>query len=185
MRIQCSCGSFHAELPVFPRNSPGRLVCYCDDCQQYLEKLGRAELLDDYGGTEVIPVYPGEFVIVQGREHLRCNRLRRNGLSRWSTTCCNSPIVNTKAGFPWAGILHSAYTAADADMPRKLGAVRSRIMGRYAKGSPPFRISPRIGIGDMAVVLPFVVKGLILRKHRPSPFYGEDGRTPTSEPFLL
>jgi hypothetical protein len=58
MKIQCECGAFSATLNAFPKATPGRLVCYCDDCQSYLHHLGRADLLDANGGTEVIPAYP-------------------------------------------------------------------------------------------------------------------------------
>ena len=185
MRIQCDCGSFQADLTGFPRNSPGRLACYCNDCQAYLEKLGRKDLLDAYGGTEVIPVYPSEFVIASGKEHLRCNRLSRKGLNRWSATCCNSPIANTKANFPWVGILHNAYRAADPQALDRLGPVRSRIMGKYAKGKPPFEIAERINFKAMMSVLPFLLKGKLFGKSKPNPFFKEDGTTPISEPKLL
>ncbi len=185
MKIQCNCRGFQAELTAFPRNTPGRLMCYCDDCQNYLEKLGRTDLLDGYGGTEVIPVYPSEIKFLQGQEHLRCNRFGKRGLSRWSTTCCNSPIVNTRARFPWAGVFHSAYTVEDKDFLEKFGRVRCRIRGKYATGNPPFKISDDVGLKAMMIVLPFVLKGKILKKDAPSPFFKEDGKTPISEVVIL
>ena len=90
MRIQCDCGGFQAELTHFPAHSPGRLMCYCADCQRFLEKIERKDLLDAYGGTEVVPVYPSEIRILQGEDLLVCNRLSPQGLFRWSTRCCNS-----------------------------------------------------------------------------------------------
>lgn len=185
MRIQCDCGTLQAELTAFPHNSPGRLMCYCADCQAYLNRLGRAELLDDWGGSEVIPVYPSEFRIISGADKLCCNRLSARGLNRWSASCCNAPIVNTPAGFPWAGILRSAYDASDPAALDRMGKVRSRIMGKDAKPDAPFRISDKIGFADMLVVLPFIVKGKLLGKHKPSPFFAEDGKTPVVEPVLL
>ncbi len=92
MHARCDCGAFEAELTHFPAHSPGRLMCYCDDCQRFLEKLGRPELLDAYGGTEVVPVYPCEIHIIRGREQLVCNQLSPKGLFRWSSRCCNSPL---------------------------------------------------------------------------------------------
>src|SRR6476646_2142775 len=106
MEIQCECGRFRAELTSFPRNTPGRLACYCDDCQTYAHFLGRADLLDAAGGTEVVPAYPAEVKFVAGKELLACTRLSPRGMFRWSTTCCNTPIANTMPGFPWAGIFY-------------------------------------------------------------------------------
>ena len=37
--IQCQCGLFRARLKAFPGGTPGRLVCYCDDC--WLGRLHR------------------------------------------------------------------------------------------------------------------------------------------------
>ena len=186
MQIQCECGAFHAELTAFPRNTPGRLACYCDDCQTYLHYLGRADLLDSAGGTEVIPVYPAEMKLTQGREFLQCTRLAPNGLLRWSTTCCNTPIANTRPGFPWLGILHKPYTVKDAQyLEKTLGAVKSRIKGRFARGTPPEGTSANIGFKDAFTVLPFLLKGRILGKAKPSPFLKEDGVTPIVPPYVL
>lgn len=121
MKIECDCGKFKAELIKFAGNNPGRLVCYCDDCQSFAKKLGREDLLDPYGGTEIIPVYPNNYKIVEGEEFLQCNLLREKGLNRWSVTCCNTSVANTMPKFPWVGIIHKAYTNADPQCLEKLG----------------------------------------------------------------
>ena len=72
MEIQCQCGKFRARLKAFPNGTPGRLVCYCDDCQSYLRHLKRTDLLDAHAGTEVIPAYPADVEILQGKEQLKC-----------------------------------------------------------------------------------------------------------------
>lgn len=185
MQISCDCGSFKARLTAFPTNSPGRLVCYCNDCQDYLQRLDRTDLLDQYGGTQVVPVYPSEIEIIQGAEHLQCNRLREKGLNRWSTTCCNSPILNIRAGMPWAGVFHQTYTRSDPDYLEKLGNIRSRINGKYAKDGATYRISHKISFGDMLAVMPFIVKGKVLKKSIVSPFFKSDGNTPVKEPVVL
>ncbi|MCB0356392.1 MAG: hypothetical protein KDD40_05260 [Bdellovibrionales bacterium] len=185
MQIQCDCGKFQAELVCFPQNSPGRLACYCDDCQNYLKKIQREDRLDSFGGTEVVPVYPAEFKFVKGQENLRCNRLSKNGLNRWSTTCCNSPIANTKPNFPWVGLFHSVYTTKDPSYLENLGPIKSRIMGQYAKRNPPFKVSKKLSIKDIIVVLPFLLKGMIFKKYKNSPFFNDDGTTPISVPQIL
>jgi hypothetical protein len=185
MHISCDCGQFKAQLLAFPKNTPGRLMCYCDDCQRYLENLGRTDLLDDYGGTEVIPVYPTEIEFVQGADKLQCNRLTKRGNNRWSATCCNSPIANTPAGIPWVGIFHQAFTRSDESYPARLGSVRSRIHGLHARPGAPFEIAPKIGFKAMMTVMPFIIKGKILKKHSRSPFFKEDNRTPITEPRVL
>jgi len=110
MKISCDCGTFKADLTAFPKNTPGRLVCYCKDCQEYLEKINRKDLLDNYGGTQVIPAYPKEVKIIEGGDSLKCYRLSSHGLHRGAAGCCNTPIINGKPGVCWAGIFHSAST---------------------------------------------------------------------------
>jgi hypothetical protein len=182
MDIRCTCGKFHATLKAFPRSTPGRLVCYCDDCQAYLKHLQREDLLDANGGTEVIPAYPADVQIVSGAQYLKCTRLSPKGMFRFSTTCCNTPIANVQPKAPWVGLLHCVYPA---DIAQTLGPVRSRIMGRYAKGTPPAGTPNSFDLKALASVLPFMLKGALLRKQRPSPFFAADGVTPIVVPTVL
>lgn len=186
MEIQCECGRFRARLKAFPRHTPGRLVCYCDDCQTYLRHLGRVDLLDANGGTEVIPAYPADVEIVQGLEHLKCTRLSPKGMFRFSAACCNTPVANLRPGTPWAGFLRCMYAAKGAQaLDQVLGPVRSRIMGRFATGRPPAGTPDKINLKAMASVLPFVLKGVLMGKSKPSPFFGSDGVTPITQPCVL
>lgn len=100
MEIQCDCGSFRASLTGLPRNTPRRLTCCCDDCQAFLRKINRPDLLDPFGGTEVIPAYPRETVLRTGAARLRCQRLSATGLYRWAAGRCSSPMGNTRRRYP-------------------------------------------------------------------------------------
>ncbi|MCB0369094.1 MAG: hypothetical protein KDD45_06480 [Bdellovibrionales bacterium] len=185
MQIQCDCGNFRAELTGLSKNTPGRLACYCDDCQSFAKKINREDILDSFGGTEIIPVYPCEFKFIQGQEHLKCNLLTNKGLTRWTAECCNSPIANIRPKFPWVGVYHTAYTAHDAKFLSSLGMIRSRIMGKYKKGHPPFEISDKLRLKDVLVVAPFLLKGFLLKKYKQSPFFKQDGHTPIMVPVKL
>lgn len=186
MEIQCECGKFRAKLKAFPKNTPGRLVCYCDDCQLYLSHIRRSDLLDASGGTEVIPAYPADVEILGGWEYLKCTRLSQNGLFRFSTSCCNTPVANTRPKIPWIGFLRCVYTATDANkLDQALGPVRSRIMGRYAKGTPPAGTPAKFNLKAFVTVLPFMLKGKLFKKFKPSPFFAENGVTPIVPPYVL
>lgn len=185
MNIKCDCGQFEAEITNFPDGSPGRLACYCDDCQGYMKKIGRQDLLDEYGGTEIIPVYPKNLQILKGKERLQCHRLSPNGLSRWTVTCCNSPIANTKAKFPWLGLIHSAVKNGSPEAYETLGPVKSRIFGKYCSSKPPFAVSEKMGFRDAAMVMPFILKGMVFKKYRDCPLFENDNVTPISKPVLL
>jgi hypothetical protein len=186
MLIQCECGTFRARLENFPRNTPGRLACYCDDCQTFMHHLNRADLLDSAGGTEVIPVYPAEMKIIAGREVIKCLRLSPNGLYRWYASCCNTPLTNSRPGFPWSGIVHRVFSVQDPGyLDRTLGPVKSRIMGRFARGTPPSGTAANIDFKGFMTVLPFLLKGLLTGKAKHSAFFEQDGRTPIVEPLVL
>jgi len=186
MQIQCECGKFRAEIQAFPKNTPGRLKCYCDDCQSYLHYLRRGDLLDENGGTEVIAAYPADVKILSGREHLNCTRLSDKGMFRYSTSCCNTPVANTRPNTPWLGFLRRVYTVEDADLlDRTLGPVRSSIMGRFAKGTPPAGTPKTFNMKAFVTVMPFILKGKLFGKSKPSPFFGEDGLTSIASPHVL
>ncbi len=180
MKIKCDCGKFQASI-LDPSSSPGRLVCYCDDCQNYLNKLGKNNLLDSYGGTDIIPFYPSDIQIEKGIDQLCCNQLSDSGLSRWSTHCCGSPIVNTKAKFPWAGFMASSVV----DQEGRFSKIKSRVMGKFSYGRPEFKISQKLSLKDALVVLPFILKGFLASKWKNAPLYNSDNVTPIVEPRKL
>ena len=185
MNISCDCGSFKARLKSFPKNTPGRLVCYCRDCQSFLHRIKRADVLNAFGGTEVIPAYPKEMELLSGAGNLKCYRLTPQGMYRWTAGCCNSPIANTRRNFPWGGIFYTAYTAHNPDALNELGDIKASIFGRDALQGAPGRISDKIVFREMLVVMPFVIKGKILKMHQASPFFESDGKVPISEPVIL
>lgn len=186
MEIQCECGAFRAELENFPRRTPGRLACYCDDCQTFSHHLNRADLLDSAGGTEVIPVYPADIKIVAGREVLKCARLSPKGLYRWYAGCCNTPLANLQPGAPWVGWVHRVFTVKDPGyLEKTLGPVRARIQGKYARGTPPSGTADKVDFKGFMTAFPFILKGLLTGKAKPSPFFAEDGQTPIVSPTVL
>jgi hypothetical protein len=186
MTIQCECGKFQAKLTHFPKNSPGRLACYCDDCQVYAHHLGRADLLDSAGGTEVVPVYPSEFQFAAGLENLQCLRLSDKGVYRWYTACCNTPIANTQPGFPWVGVFHRVYNVQDAKyLEKTVGQIRARIHGRFARGTPPAGTPKKMNLQSYISVMPFLLKGFFQKKAQKSPFFQADGLTPIKDPKVL
>ena len=96
--LKCSCGSVQGVARDVSPKTGNRLVCMCDDCQAYAHHLGRAEhILDRNGGTEVFQLTPSQLTLTEGREHLRCLRLKEKGLMRWYAGCCNTPVANTLA----------------------------------------------------------------------------------------
>jgi hypothetical protein len=172
MQIQCECGSFRAKLTTFPKNTPGRLICYCDDCQAFLHYLKRDDLLDQNGGTEIVPAYPADIELVAGKEHIKCVRLSPTGMYRFYAGCCSTPIGNTDPVRAWVGIPHRAYSVKEPHLLEKmLGPIKSSIMGKHAKGTPPPGTPQTFDLKCFATVMPFILKGILKKKAKPSPFF--------------
>lgn len=184
--IQCKCGKFQAEISNFESSTPGRAVCYCDDCQSFLHHLGQAEFLDANGGSEIVPVYPRAIKVTMGREQLRCTQLSPKGLYRFSTACCKTPVVNFAANMPWVGMWSRVFTMKDTSfLEHTLGPVKSRIMAKFAYGKLPPDASMKLGLKDAAFIVPFILKGFVLGKRLPSPFLEADGKTPIVTPEVI
>jgi hypothetical protein len=111
------------------------MVCLCDDCQAFAHQLGRADLLDAHGGSDVVQVAPAALSFDRGRERLACLRLGPKGLFRWYAACCNTPVGNTLSpGIPFVGISAQAFgREADAIFGAPVGAIQ----GKFAVGTPP------------------------------------------------
>ncbi len=184
--VRCECGKFQAEVSNLESATPGRAICYCDDCQSFLHHLGRAELLDANGGSEIVPLYPSSIKFKAGREHLRCTQLSPKGLYRFSTKCCNTPVANFAANLPWVGMLACMFKTEDAGiLDRSLGPVKSKIMAKFAYGSLPPDASMKLGLRDAVFVVPYLLKGFVFGKRMPSPFLEADGKTPIVTPEVI
>jgi hypothetical protein len=58
-------------------------------------------------------------------------------------------------------------------------------MGRYAKGTPPAGTPRTFNLKGFVTVMPFILMGKILKKHKRSPFFTEDGQAPIVGAHLL
>lgn len=95
--VSCSCGTVKGRLVDVGRGTGSRIRCYCRDCQTAARALGREELLDDRGGSELYQTTPAHIRIDTGEAHVACLRLSPKGLMRWYAECCNTPLFNTLA----------------------------------------------------------------------------------------
>lgn len=107
--LSCRCGAMRGTLQAGPGLGL-HVVCSCDDCRAYARALGRDDVLDDNGGTDIWQAPPARVRITAGREHLRCLRLSDQGLLRFHAGCCSTPIANTMASakVPFAGVAGQA-----------------------------------------------------------------------------
>jgi hypothetical protein len=117
-----------------------RLVCYCNDCQAFLHHLGRADLLDEQGGSDIVHVAPSTISFDRGSELVTCVRLSPKGTYRWYASCCKTPLGNMATPqIPFVGIVTELFQKAPSARPcnEVFGAPRARIFGKFAIGEPP------------------------------------------------
>ncbi|MEM6993964.1 MAG: DUF6151 family protein [Myxococcota bacterium] len=187
--LRCTCGDVHGTATDISPETVTRLACMCDDCQAYAHWLGRAdEILDDYGGTEVVQLTPAQLQLNGGFEHVRCVRLGPRGLMRWYAGCCKTPVANMLASpkMPFAGVVHSFIDteAIDEPLDAVFGPVRARVQGRFAPGALPDGGHRRAPVGLIARAAWQLLRAWAGRKHRPSPVY-DDAGTPLIAPEVL
>mgnify|MGYP002788199585 CR=1 FL=1 len=92
LQVACRCGRVRATLDEPSPRALGRIVCYCADCQAFAHHLGRADLLNEKGGSDIVPVAPASLVFREGRDRIAAVRLSPRGPHRFYATCCNTPV---------------------------------------------------------------------------------------------
>ena len=133
--VHCRCGEVRGRVTDATRATVNRVVCYCDDCQAFAHHLGRTDILDEHGGTDVVQVAPASLAFHRGVERIVGLRLTPKGLYRWYASCCKTPLGNTVGpAIPFVGIVAQAFEAgADELFGEPIGA----IFGKYAVGTAP------------------------------------------------
>src|SRR5262249_1331876 len=121
-----------------------RFICYCEDCQAFARFLGRPDVLDASGGTDIFQMPPRRVKLTVGTDALRCLSLSSKVL-RWYADCCQTPIANSAAspGFPVIGVIHCFMDHA-AD-----GRARDEVIGK-----PLCRINERSAVGALPPTAP-------------------------------
>jgi hypothetical protein len=174
--LRCRCGEVRGSVTNPSPRTVNRVVCYCDDCQAYAHQLGRADLLDAGGGTDIIQVAPAALKFVQGQHRIVGLRLTPDGLFRWYTSCCNTPVGNTlNPTIPFVGIIAQAFDNGTQHPDDIFGRPIGTVMSKHAIGGAP--------AGSRGVKLSLLVRavrmvlGWRLRGQTwPHPFFKRDTR---------
>ncbi len=182
VELECRCGEVRGRVRGASKKNTNRVVCYCDDCQAFLHHLGRAELLDDHGGTRIIQVAPASLSFDRGTERIACLRLTPKGLYRWFTTCCKTPLGNTLTpAIPFVGIEESCFRAPVDEV---FGPPIASILGKYAVGDPPPG-STKVDLRLIARTIRLLLGWKIGRRSWPHPFFEKKARKPRFEMIVL
>jgi len=184
LRIACHCGTVRGTLRAAALPGGSHIVCYCRDCQAFSRHLDPSgSLLDDKGGTEIFQVTPDHLEITEGLDRVACLRLTPQGLTRWYTSCCNTPLGNTgrRPSLPFLGMTVAA-VPNPADRAR-FGPVTLRAFAKQAtervgqdQGSLP---------GFLWQFVKRVVRARLSGRHRRNPFFNPTTGEPIREPIIL
>src|SRR5579862_7023398 len=138
IELSCRCGEVRGVVADPSPRTVNRVVCYCDDCQAFAHRLGRADLLNAHGGTDVVQVAPATLSFTQGQDRIRGVRLSPKGLYRWYADCCNTPVGNTMSpAIPFVGIIASGFDHGTQRADDAFGLPVGAVQGKFAIGEPP------------------------------------------------
>ena len=156
--------------------------------QAFARFLGRADVLDPAGGTDIFQMAPGRVKISAGTDALACLRLSGKVL-RWYSECCRTPIANTAAGpsFPVLGIVHSfmGHEGGRRSRDEVLGPPVCRIFERSAVGPLPPNAPPPPSLGAFVRRASKLIGWWAGGLAGPTPFFDERTKAPIAEPRTL
>lgn len=179
-KLHCRCGEVQGHVKDASPRTVNRVICYCDDCQAFLHHLGRADLLDAHGGTNVVQVAPASLTFERGAERIAGLRLTPKGLYRWYANCCKTPLGNTLSpAIPFVGVVTQAFENPDDTFGAPIGA----ILGKFAIGTPPAgstKLNPRLLARALRMVIGWRLRG----RAWPHPFFDRATRAP-SHPLTI
>jgi hypothetical protein len=173
MKFNCDCGTLAGEISNPEELRDLRFVCMCNDCQTYARFLGRSEvILDENGGTEVVPVFPKLLRITAGAEVIRGIKLTSgSGTYRWYASCCRSPLANSlssRAGY--IGLVTRRLIPSDRE---GLGPICVRANGESGIPPLPRGTSKKFPLKWIFITLRQIVRMNLKRWKRPNPFFDE------------
>ena len=184
VELRCRCGEVRARVTDASPRSVNRIVCYCDDCQAFAHQLGRADLLDSQGGSDIVQLAPASLTFLQGQHRIVGLRLTSKGLFRWYANCCNTPVGNTLTpAIPFVGVIAQGFDHATGGAEEVFGLPSGAILGKYAIGEPP--------AGSTGLNLPLLLRAIgrvlgwrLRGKAWPHPFF-EKGKDKPAYPFTV
>lgn len=173
--LRCRCGEVRGKVTDVSPRTVTRAICYCDDCQAYLHHLGRADLLDSHGGTDIVQVAPASLSFQSGAERVVGLRLSPKGLYRWYASCCKTPMGNhIGPAVPFVGIVAQAIENPDDAFGKPIGG----ILGKYAVGTAPAG-STSLNLGLIGHALRLMLGWKLRGKTWPHPFFDRATKAPS------
>ncbi len=171
VELRCRCGEVHGQARGVSPATVNRVICYCDDCQAFMHHLGRADLLDAHGGTDIVQVAPSSLTFDRGTERIAALRLSPKGVYRWHSSCCKTPLGNTVLpSLPFVGIPIGLFVVGDAARRDELFGKADTLHGKFAIGAPPAG-STGLKLGLLARSVRIILGWKLAGKAWPHPYF--------------
>jgi hypothetical protein len=175
--FQCRCGGVSGRALDASPSTVNRIVCYCDDCQAFLHYLGRADLLDAGGGSDIVQLAPATLRFDRGSEHILGLRLSPKGMYRWYAACCKTPVGNTVTpAIPFVGVLAAGFQSNTSSVDDAFGKPIGKIMGKFA--TPPAPESTLTQVRSVARMIGKLLGWKLRGATWPHPFFDRTTRAP-------
>ena len=181
--LRCQCGLVQGEVDV---HHSARAVCYCKDCQAYARFLGHeAEILDRFGGTEIIATVPRRVRFNAGFDKVVCMSLSEKGLLRWYASCCRTPIGNTPRDrkIAYVGLARQCLVGSDDEMRRWFGTREIALNTQSAHGQ--VRSTPAAMFVGLLKIIRNVAGARLKGDYKDNPFFVQDSGMPITTPQNL
>lgn len=146
-------------------------VCYCGDCQAFARFLGRDDIMNEWGGTDIVQMAPASYRL-DAKDTLACVRLSEKGLFRWYCSACKTPVGNTpKASIPFVGVPVRFFAATPDSV---VGPPGGHVQTKAAlKGGPPY---PEHNVRVIGTMLSRLAKWKLTGKGRPNSLFDDVGK---------
>lgn len=161
-------------------------MCYCDDCQAFLHFLKRDDLLDAYGGTDIVQVAQAQVILPPHK--LASVRLSEKGTLRWYVPCCNTPAGNMAPAHwsPFVGIPVALFQPSNGQtLDDVFGPPKGAIWGKYAKGQTPGNVDEKVSFRLLGQMVRFLLGNAVTGGHFPTPYFDPLTHAPMSAPKVL
>ncbi|MBK9265104.1 MAG: hypothetical protein IPM54_35655 [Polyangiaceae bacterium] len=177
VELRCACGAVQGFVSEASPATINRAVCYCDDCQAFARFLGRYDIMNDRGGTDIVQVAPSRVRIVAGADKLRAMRLSQKGVFRAYTDCCKTPAGNSlySPRTPFVGFATRFFVLQGSELDAAVGASLGGIHGRLAIGGCPPGVHERAALGLILRSVGWLLGNAFHGRHKPSPFWTASG----------
>lgn len=186
--LRCACGTLRGTGLGFSAASGFRVVCFCNDCQAFARFLGREDITDAWGGTELFQIAQSRLRLTAGTDALRCVRLSAKGMHRWYCGECRTPVGNTLGPrLPFVGMIHSFidWKGAGSNPDAALGALQVYGFPEAALGGRPPQTRNNPQLIYLARIAAALGKWWVTGAGQPSPFFDATTRAPRANVRVL